>query len=470
MKITPLILAALMISTSVFADVNPRNGNFAITFRELPIQQDGHELSIRRTFNSMATSKGWFGRGWGSRFETRLVAMPDNSIVVQDNGTGRKTSYFSDRFDLQAGVVKILTAASARKTLSPSATADLARKLMESDEARFRMVRDMELPVEVAHNRVFKTESCSEGSVTRTDDGFVRLTCEGARETFDTKGRLTSAVENDGYGFDIEYRDDLPHRIVDTNGKTVRLVWSPEGFLKGAVHNGKVARYEQDENGNLSTSKDERDNKYTYSYDEFHNLKKVAFIDTSTIEIEYNDAASGRANMVKDRLGNKTLYEYSVNPEDPLHFFTRVTKVPYDKAMDASVSEYEFRETIDDKGEQKVLSVAVASKEKGVNAMYDGKGRLKRKVDSNGNLLEIVYHPQTDRIIMVFGPRVSTEIRYTSDNVMDQIIVRTPKGHVTLNYGPNGKLIGMDSDSSKDPESIRAVAMALQNLVEIDAK
>ena len=34
--------------------------------------------------------------------------------------------------------------------------------------------------------------------------------------------------------------------------------------------------------------------------------------------------------------------------------------------------------------------------------------------------------------------------------MMDQIIVRTPKGHVTLNYGPNGKLIGMDHGSSAD--------------------
>lgn len=470
MKITPLILAALMISTSVFADVNPRNGNFAITFRELPVQQDGHELSIRRTFNSMTTSKGWFGRGWGSRFETRLVAMPDNSIVVQDNGTGRKTSYFSDRFDLQAGVVKILTAAIARKTLSPYAAADLARQLMESDEARFRLVRDMELPVDVAHNQVFKTEACSEGLVTRTDAGFSRMTCDGTRETFDTKGRLTSALESDGYGFDIEYQDDYPHRIVDTNGQTMRLVWTPAGFLKGATHDGKLARYEQDEKGNLATSKDERDNKYTYSYDEFHNLKKVAFLDTSTIEIEYSEPQTGRATMVKDRLGNKTLYEYSVDPEDSLHFFTRVTKVPYDKSLDASVSEFEFREAIDERGEQKVLSVAVAAPDKGVNTIFDAKGRMKRKVDSKGNLFEIVYHPKTDRIIMVFAPKISTEIRYNNDNVMEQIIVRTAKGHVTLNYASNGKLIGMGSDSSKDPESIKAVAMALQNLVELEAK
>lgn len=53
--------------------VNPKNGNFFWTNGDI----------------DRSAGAGWFGFGWDSEFETRLVAMPEGSVAVQESGTGK---------------------------------------------------------------------------------------------------------------------------------------------------------------------------------------------------------------------------------------------------------------------------------------------------------------------------------------------------------------------------------------------
>ena len=75
------------------AGVNPKNGNFYIACAAIFLENNGHELGIARTYNSKSTVSGWFGYGWGSSYETRLIVMPDGSAVVRENGSGRSMFY-----------------------------------------------------------------------------------------------------------------------------------------------------------------------------------------------------------------------------------------------------------------------------------------------------------------------------------------------------------------------------------------
>ena len=43
---------------------------------------------MTRTYNSRSIEVGWFGLGWGSKFETNLKVSADGSVVIQENGAG----------------------------------------------------------------------------------------------------------------------------------------------------------------------------------------------------------------------------------------------------------------------------------------------------------------------------------------------------------------------------------------------
>lgn len=468
MKIAPMILAVLMLSSTVFASVNPKTGNLAITFKEMPIKKSEHELSIARTYNSLSSTKGWIGFGWGTQFETALVAMPDNSIVVQDNGTGRQTTYFGKDFDLVSGVSKIVQAQTNLKKLSHHLSASLARELIKNDEARYLLVREMFLPVDVAQGDVFKSSNCEDGIVVRTAEGYTRSMCDGVVENFDSKGRLIGAREADGYGFDIEFEAGRPTRIVDTNQETIQLEWTPQGYLSGAAHKEKSVAYVHDEKGNLSKSMDELGNEYLYTYDDEHNLTKILCDDSIVCEMDYKNPKSGKVDRVRDQQGSVIAHEYRADPEDPLHTWAQVTQMTHGKTEKTPIKKYKFQQSIQDMDRQKLTDLSIANLSKNTHRIYDKEGRMTRKRDAQGNSLEIVYHPQNGKIILVFAKQMHTEVRYSSKGVMEQILVQAGEEHVTLDYSSEGKLTGLTPDSSESPQAIRAVTLALQNLIELE--
>ena len=65
-----LFVAGLLLSLSIFAGVNLKNGNFYVTYCDINVPGGGHDLKINRTYNSRSIEKGYFGLGWGSNIET----------------------------------------------------------------------------------------------------------------------------------------------------------------------------------------------------------------------------------------------------------------------------------------------------------------------------------------------------------------------------------------------------------------
>ena len=112
---------------AIIAGVNPKNGNFYMTHSDVGLEKDGRKLEISRTYNSMASEKSWFGVGWGTQYDTKLYALPDGSVLIKENGSGRSSYYRPDTTDaIQQGIRAIVEAATAKDKLTPAAADDRA--------------------------------------------------------------------------------------------------------------------------------------------------------------------------------------------------------------------------------------------------------------------------------------------------------------------------------------------------------
>ena len=86
-----LMTLTLLLPMVAFGGVNLKNGNFYITYTDIIVPGGDHDLEVTRTYNSKSTDNGWFGYGWGSLYETKLMVSADGSVVVMENGSGAQT-------------------------------------------------------------------------------------------------------------------------------------------------------------------------------------------------------------------------------------------------------------------------------------------------------------------------------------------------------------------------------------------
>src|ERR1017187_9057014 len=128
MKIRIICAALLLFPAIAMAGVNTKNGDFFVTYGDIEQTSGDHELNLDRTYNSRESGAGWFGYGWGSTFETKLVVMPDGSVAAYENGNGQQNYYAPQRADgLQPEVDNIVAVAIKRDLLDPE-EADALRK------------------------------------------------------------------------------------------------------------------------------------------------------------------------------------------------------------------------------------------------------------------------------------------------------------------------------------------------------
>jgi len=93
MKLKNALLALSLLPAIALGGVNLKNGNFYITYTDIIVPGGDHDLEISRTYNAKSTDNGWFGYGWGSLYETKLIVSADGSVVVVENGSGAQTRF-----------------------------------------------------------------------------------------------------------------------------------------------------------------------------------------------------------------------------------------------------------------------------------------------------------------------------------------------------------------------------------------
>jgi YD repeat-containing protein len=431
-----ILCAALLVLPAIaMAGVNPKNGNFFISYQDITQKTGDRELNLYRTYNAKSSETGWFGHGWGTPFETRMTVMPDGSVVVREHGTGQINRYAPrGGGNLQAGVDKIVTVASQRDQLAPEAAEALRNKLLADADFRRTKVLQYGIQTQLPMGVTVQSGACVGATVTRIDEEYRRTDCGKGIDYFDLAGRLIRQ-EDDGYKLTIHYAGKTPDRIEDTLGQKLFLKWTPTGHVAEARTEkaSPVITYRYDEKDNLLLSNEIGGNFYRYEYDGNHNMTRIGYIDNTHMDMQYD--ANSSITSVADTDGTRTTYSYRYDPNNPsVHYWTTTSRTS--PSGEQSSREDEFLLSTDAAGVEKVAGMSMTVGERKQDVVLDERGRVKRVQKPDGGFSEFTYHPIYNKISAVVTDEGRTDFQY--NNAGDLIRAKNSQGQlIELDYDGN---------------------------------
>lgn len=276
--------------------VNAATGNLVEQQCDLAVTGRGSALDVTRTYNSQdaaAGQSGIFGRGWSTLYDSTLevgpTSLPEGYSEILYQQARLKT----------ADGATVLFAYASGKYVAPSGSPD-------------RLTPDK------THEHAMDVE---------TADGTVYRYGPIASSTHVEVGHLEAVTDHNGNETTISYSEERPSQIKDSTGRTLELVYNPEGLVSSAKGpGGHTATYSY-EGGDLTgvTLPGAAAPSWRFKYDTSSQLTELKDGRGDTTTTEYD--SSHRAISQTDPRGHTTSFEY--NP-----FLTRVE----DKATGAKTA------------------------------------------------------------------------------------------------------------------------------------
>ena len=483
MNLKKAIVALTLMPVLAFGGVNLKNGNFYITYTDIIVPGGDHDLEVTRTYNSKSTDNGWFGFGWGSLYETKLMVSADGSVVVMENGSGAQTRFVpKEAINVEIASKKIVDAMRKKEAMSDTALQSLIKRL--SNDAELRQVYSKKYNVEtkLAEGTVLYSNDRGIQNIVKEKTGYKRSNSDGKVDFFDNEGKLTKISDKNGYSILFEYKSEQLFAIKDTQAKQILLEWYPDGKIKSASYAGdKKTGYVYDAKGNLTTSTDVAGNVYKYEYDGNHNLTSISYIDGTKMQVKYDK--SSFATEVLERTGESTKYKYENNPKNPdFHYWTTVTKKPTDGPESSSRYEYEIKSKPD--GQQYTYRIATdvegtktetiyseccslplkITRGKDVTTFeYNAKGLLTKKTSTRGEYVELAYDDKINKITKVVNNDGWTTFQYDKIGNLAKAVNSSGKS-VLLIYDRAGKITKMIDQEKNDTKSRRTLSFKYNSL------
>ena len=409
------------------AGVNLKNGNFYISYTDMVLPQ----TKIGRTHNSKSSTTGTFGAGWGTDFDTRLAVGADKRIVIHEAGSGARTIF--NPIGNENGTAKTdVSIAEAVDALISTMT--INGEFADAKEARTfkaRLESDEEIRSAILQFRNSDRQSVDANSawvsydrgyqvLKRVDNNYVRYYADGSRDTFDLDGKLVRLENPKDQSFiRVEY---------DANNRLDRIICSDDNvidFFYGARTDRLVKRiqwgqsfceYEYD-GIDLIMSKDAVGNVFRFLYDQQHQMTKITYQDESTLQIKYEDRTEF-VQQITERDGSVIKYRYESDPDDPeSHYWTTIEKtaiggrpvvdrfeywidqIPstgqrYTRKISSTVNGVEKVTEYNEKSKPIVIRVGDEKTE----FQYDDEGRLTEERSSDGEFVQLEYHPVVGKV------------------------------------------------------------------------
>jgi YD repeat-containing protein len=485
-----LILLIIFSLTSVsFAGVNLKNGNFYIGYTDIVVPGGGHDLEITRTYNSYTTTKGWFGLGWGSPFETKLSTSSDGSVVIIENGSGAKTRFTpKKKIDPNAAAQKIVDAMRKQNDISGVAEKNMLKRLASDATLRQSWEAKLGLKTKLASGSVLYSNTRGLQELHKMESGYKRVQNDGKLQFFNNEGLLVKIKDKHGYTVSLDYQKGVLKSVKDSQAKQLFFDWYDTGLVKSIWSSGeKKAGYKYDSGGNLSYAKDVEGNSFQYEYNKSPSINKITYSDNSIMEISYVPKTYW-VSSIADRNGTKTNYKYEFNPNNKdNHYWTTVSKKGFDGKMVNNRYEYEIKKRPDGSSytyriltnvngletetvysECCSLPLKIKRGKQVTTFDYNDKGLLVKKASTRGDYVELKYHKKHNKITRVVNNKGWTNFEYDKKGNLSKAVDNKGKS-VLLIYDRSGRIKKM-VDYSKKSKRKRTLAFkynALGKPVEI---
>lgn len=370
------------------AEVDLKNGSYEDSLIDIFSADKNASSNFVRFYNSRATQEGWFGFGWGSVYQTKLIISKEGNLVVLENGLKSEGEFILS--NPSAGIYSL-------------------------------------------QNQIIK----------KTTTGYTRELPSGHVEHFNKNGRLEKIVfsQTKPLIHALNYDSNSKLLSVTSNGQKRYVIdWYDNGKIKSITSNDqKSSYYFYDELSNMIKSINDKGSVYLFVYDMNHNLTKIVYSDQKQKILKYDKNSFVTEFTNENR--EVTSYQYESDPQNSkYHFWTNVIKgnnknIPitrheYEIKLSKAGRPYTYRQAITINGSSTDtvfseccgLPVKITKGSDVVILDYNSKNQLITKKFSNGAFINLEYDKKTNKITKVTGPDGWTKFSYTKDKKLSSAL------------------------------------------------
>lgn len=453
-------------------------GNFFIRVTDFSTQ-GGLGLQVGRSYNSFSsTSSGRFGAGWETQSETYLKIQDDGSIVVHEYGHGAKNRFNPTTSSLrpQTQIVgELMQAAERMGQFGNDADRDAYRRWLALDDnaenawenfVSLGLLKRQDPPV----GETFFSGRFAPELLTRVPEGYERSTKYSGGillQAFDLSGRLVRYWDANRDYIGLNYAPNGQLReAFDNEGHRFIFSYGADGLVSGVKDSqGHVLRY-QYENSDL-VSVDVNGKVTRYDYDDNENLIGIQFPDRTSMKMTYNK--DGQVTSFTDT--DRTLITYTYGPQpsssSQAYTFETDTRKPSGESHHKS-SQYFFdtpshyyKQVETDDGvvvanttynaNEDPLTIATP---KGTTTYtYDPQERLELSQTSTGTTVKWEYDQATGNVLVV--------TRTNKDSVVTEHFEYDERGNLTRAYDSGGHDFSISRDPYQRISAVTGVTLEL---------
>ncbi|HEV8427371.1 MAG TPA: RHS repeat-associated core domain-containing protein [Pyrinomonadaceae bacterium] len=473
-------------SVTAVADGEQKVGNFSLSFRDLSVPVAGIPIDIIRTYDSRDKRVGDFGVGWN--IDIRNARLQESTVT----GTGWATTVsggFLPSYCVQATRPHIVTITMSNNEVFkfevaltpqcgqvfPLRETTIGFRALPGTNATLTPVGDATVFINASYPG--EADLLDYSTFEPKDFDQYRLTLpSGDTMLIDQQGGIRQLTDANNNTLTIN-----SNGITHSSGKSVTFTRDSLGRITQITDPAGVSMtYSYDARGDLITFKDRETNQSTYTYNSSHGLltitdptgnqplrneydengRLVRQIDAFGKIININVNPALRQEVVTDRLGHSTIFEYNARGQvvrttdanggvttrtfdsrDNLISETnaegKVTTYTYD-ALDNRLSETDplgniTRFTYNSRRQLLTVTDALG---RATTCIYDTNGNLTSVRDTAGNTTTATYNSRGQKVTMTDPLNRTTTFEYdTAGNLTKQT---DPSGNVvTFTYDAN---------------------------------
>ena len=399
MKTLSIFFIFLLQPLFAWAIVDMRNANFSDTWTDMIVPNSGYELKIKRTYNSRTLFNGMFGFGWCSDLESTLVVTSDGHLSLTECGGGLEfifKSKNSSESQTREVIQKIISKMKKeKKNLKDSYYRSLQRRLETDNGQREKLARQFGIKGTIGSKKRFYADGRRDEMIRVEKSFYVRTLPNDTYEKYDIRtGKLKYIYDKTGNYIKINHRNKKIVSVVDNNGNKLSFSYPRDSRLVSLITGpNKLSATYKHKGEDLVFVENAWGNKYTYKYDDLHNLIAIIFPDKTRKLISYNKDKDWVIGFT-DRKGCKETYKYELNKKNPIDHYTSYVEKKCKKQI-TNTSSYEF----------------LYKKNK------DGTRYLARtRFENNGNITETIYHKVYGKPILSIKNDIKSKFHYYNVN------------------------------------------------------